>query len=368
MAAFAMNLTAISPLLPAISKTFSLSMAKAGTLFTAEFAGFIIFILIGGYLADKFSKKLVVAISLFGIIISLVLFTTTGKFYIAMILIGFAGGFGGIIESMTTAIVSDLNDVNRSFYVNLSQVFFGLGAIIGPLVAGLMVSAGINWKLFYYYLTALLLIPTIVFTFYKVPALPKSEALSIKDMGRALKNRKFLAICLCMTFYTGSEVGGWGWLSTLLQNSLGFSIAVAGIAVAVFWAAMTVGRYLCGYLTLKFKLRSIIIALAGLSSVVTLLAVFTSSAVFVWFVIIAMGLTYSSQFPLIVDYGTENSSTSSGITVSLLMGFGALGSMFVPYFIGLVGDYAGLRYGMIIPAVLLLLVAVFFTGFGRRTV
>lgn len=363
---FALSVTAISPLLPAISKTFSLSMSKAGTLFTAEFAGFIVFILIGGYLSEKFGKKLVVTISLFGMISSLLLFTIADRFYIAIILMAFAGGFGGIVESMATAIVSDLNEVNRSFYVNLSQVFFGIGAVVGPLAAGFIVSSGVEWKYYYYYLLALVLIPSIVFAAYKFPALPKSEVISIKELTVPLKSRKFFAICLCMVFYTGSEVGGWGWLSTLLKESMGFSIAKAGAAVAVFWIAMTVGRFFCAHLTLKFKPRSIVIALAALSSLATLLAVFTTLEVLVWMIIIVMGFTYSGQFPLLVGYGAANSSSSSGITVSILMGFGAIGSMLIPYFMGLVGDYAGLSYAMIIPAVLLMCVAVIFTSFRKK--
>jgi MFS family permease len=53
MALFAMALTITSPLLPAIAASFSLSMAESGVIFTANFIGFVAFILIGGILADR---------------------------------------------------------------------------------------------------------------------------------------------------------------------------------------------------------------------------------------------------------------------------------------------------------------------------
>lgn len=363
---FAMNLTIISPLLSEISQSFSLSLSEAGILFTAEFAGFIAFILVGGFLADKFGKKLIISISLFGMVISIFLFTLTGSFAAAMALMVLIGGFGGVIESMATAMVSDLNDVNRSFYVNLSQVFFGIGAIIGPLAAGFIISSGADWRVCYYILGALLVILSFLFTAWKMPELPRAEAMSVRDVGKALKSRRFIAICLCMTFYTGSEVGGWGWLSTLLKENMGFAAAKAGLAVAAFWTAMTAGRLLCGQLTFRFSLKRIVIILAGLSSIVTFLSVFAGSEILMWCVIVLMGLTYSSQFPLIVDLGTAGSSVSSGITVALLMGSGGVGSMAVPYLMGLVGDLSDLRYSMLIPGVLLMMVAIIFSFLGKE--
>jgi Fucose permease len=361
-----MNLTIISPLLPEISKTFSLNLAKAGSLFTAEFAGFIVFVLTGGFLADKFGKKLIVTVALFGMIGSILLFASSGSFYTSFILMLFVGGFGGIIESMATAMVSDLNEVNRSFYVNLSQVFFGCGAVAGPLLAGLVISKGLSWRFCYYIMVILILIPTIIFIVYKMPALPKFGAVKIKDMGKAFRSKKFIAIFICLAFYTGSEIGGWGWLSTLVKDNMGFSAAKAGISVALFWMAMTVGRFFCGQLTFKFKLRSIIIALAASSSIVTFLAVFAGSEILVWLVIIAMGLTYSSQYALMVDYGTDTSSVSSGITISTLMSGGAVGTMIVPYLMGIIGDNANLRLAMTLPSVLLMLTAIIFAGFGKK--
>ena len=366
LSVFAISLTSISPLLPAISKTFSLTKAKAGSIFTAQAFGFFIFILIGGFLADKYGKKQIINYSLFGFAISLLLFAISKTYYSLLLTIMFVGAFGGVLESISTALVFDLNKIKRSYYVNLSQVFFGFGAIIGPFLAGFILSREIEWRVYYYVLIIIVFVLALIFTLYKTPPTPKVISVTMKDLSGIFKNKKFILICFCMIFYTGSEIGGWGWLSTLVKENMHFSIEKSGLAVSVFWIAMTTSRILIGRLTLIYKLRSIIIILAALSSIVTLLAVFTSSEILVWFVIVALGLTYSSQFSLIVDYGTQNSSLSTGITVSLLIGSGAVGSMLVPYFMGVAGDHISLSYAMIIPTVLLMLVAIIFIGFGIR--
>lgn len=363
MAVFAMNLTIISPLLIEISKTFSLNIAQSGFIFTIEFAGFITFVLLAGLFTERLGKKAVVSFSLIGFTASLLLFSFAQNFLSACIIMFFLGGFGGVIESLITSLVSDLNDINKSFYVNLSQVFFGLGALVGPVVAGLTVSYGISWRISYQVLAALSLVLTLVFIIRKLPPLTKTDKVTFANIKRLLSDRNFLLICLCMLLYTGAEVGGWGWLCTLLKQSMGFSSTKSGIAVAVFWMAMTIGRFLCGPLTLRYSLKHIITVLAFLSAVVTMLSIVLFNEIAIWIVVAAMGFTYSSQFPFIASFGARLTDAPSSTVFSLLIGSGGLGSMLVPYIMGVVGNNAGMRNSMLIPAILLLFVGLIFSRF-----
>jgi fucose permease len=360
---FAVSLTSISPLLPAISKTFSLNKAQAGAIFTTEFTGFMLFIIFGGFLGDRFGKRQILMISVFGFAVSLTAFSLAGTYPAILITMFFVGGFGSILESMSMAMVFDIHEHKRSFYVNLSQVFFGAGAITGPFFAGMILSYDVNWRVYYYVLIFPVIILGFLFVFFKMPNIQNTSVTSLIDIGRVLKNRKFLLICLCMFLYVGSEIGGWGWLSTLLKEDLGFPIVKAGLAVSVFWIAMTAGRILCGSLTLKYKLKTIVITLASLSSIATFLSAFITTELLIWIVIAAMGLSYSSLFSLIVDYGTQNSSISSGITVALLIGSGSVGSMTVPYIMGIVGQNYDLSTAMLVPSFLLIFIAAVFIRF-----
>jgi fucose permease len=67
-----------------------------------------------------------------------------------------------------------------------------------------------------------------------------------------------------------------------------------------------------------------------------------------------------------VDYGTDTSSVSSDITISALMSGGALGIMIVPYLMGIIGDNINLPSAMILPAVLLMLIAIIFSALGKK--
>jgi fucose permease len=363
---FAMYLTIISPLLESIRNTYSLSISESGLLFTISFVGFLVFVLIGGMLADRYGKKNVLLFAMSGFTILLFAFSVSPNFIVLCITIFFIGGFGGVIESMTMAAISDLNPQNSIFYVNLSQVFFGIGAVVGPILAGIAVTSGLSWQICYVVLGILSLVLTVVLSTCEIPKVTSNNGFSLIQLKSSLKDIRFLLICICMILYTGSEVGGWGWLCTLLKQKLNFSISKASVAVAVFWIAMTIGRLVCGVLTSHFKMRNIIISLAFCSAIVTLFSSIVTNQFAIWVIIACMGLTYSSQFPLIVSYGNSHSKTSSGTSFAILLGFGSVGSMSVPYFMGIIGSVSTMSISMLLPAVLLFFIGIIFAIFNRN--
>lgn len=362
MALFAMVLTVTSPLLPALSASFSLGMAESGIIFSVNFAGFVAFILAGGVLADRWGKRRVLAVSMAGFALALLLMPMASSFAVVCALMFFIGGFGGILESQIGALITALNPERASYYLNLSQVFFGVGAVIGPVAAGLLLAAGGDWRLCYLALGMAASALASSFMIVRAPALSVTDRIRWSAFTALAGDRRFLLICLCMVLYTGAEVSSWGWMSTFLTHSMGFSIVESSAAVGVFWTAMTAGRFLCGLLTLRFDLRTIIIALAALSAGVTVASGLVSGKPATWVVIVALGLTYSSQWPLIVAYGSERYTASSGTVFALLVGSGGLGTTFIPYVTGVVGEQAGIRAAMISPAILLVAIALIFLG------
>ncbi|MCX7745705.1 MAG: MFS transporter [Clostridia bacterium] len=360
---YAISVTVISPLLTEISDTYSLSMTKSGLIFTVNFVGFITFVLIGGILADKFGKKKIISLSMMGFTAAIFVFPLAPDFYWVLIAMFFIGGFGGIMDSMASALVTDLNREKPSFYLNLAHVFFGVGAIMGPVAAGVFITYKIKWQVLFFILAILSCLFTIVFMALKVPESKGTDPISWAGVKGLVKNKGFLAICLCMFLYTGAEVGSWGWMSTFLKESAKFDPLKSSIAVAAFWLSITVGRIACGFITLRFKLRSIITVLAFLSAAATFLSGWIHSESTLWIIIILMGLTYSSQWPLIVSYGSSLHKTSSGTVFSLLIGSGAIGTMVIPFVMGVIGENISVQIAMASPAVLLLVLGFIFVGF-----
>jgi FHS family glucose/mannose:H+ symporter-like MFS transporter len=146
-------------------------------------------------------------------------------------------------------------------------------------------------------------------------------------------------------------------MSTFLSQSLGFSVVASSAAVGVFWAAVTIGRFAVGQLTLRYSAAAIIVALALASVVAVLLAAVVSEGAMVWVVIAALGLAFSSQWPLIVAFGSERYPASSGTVFALLVGSGGLGTTIIPLAMGTIGESSGLRAAMASPALAFLAIA-----------
>jgi Fucose permease len=362
---FAIELTMMSPLLTEISKTYALTFTQTGSIFTANFLGFTIFLFLGGILADLWGKKKVLTLALVGFTLTLALFPLAFHFYQAFIAIIFLGGFGGSIQGALNAMIAEINADKSTFYVNLTQVFFGIGAIIGPISAGILINSGFPWQLCYFILAGVFLLLTTIFCCIKFPALAQSNKISWNGFTKLISDSKFLIICLCMFFYTGSEIGGWGWMATFCKQNLKFTPLKSSMAVAVFWGAMSIGRLICGRLSLHFSSRKIIIVLASLSTVATVLAGVIQNEIVVFLVITIMGLAYSSQWPLIVAYGSKYHPENSGIVYALLIGCGGFGSTLIPLLMGFIADNTNSRIAMISPAIWFLAIALIFMNFKR---
>jgi fucose permease len=318
-------------------------------------------------MADEWGKRRVLSVTMVGFSVSLLLMSIVPSFALACLVMVFIGGFGGIIESQIGALVAALNPHRTSYYLNLAQVFFAIGAVVGPIAAGLLLSVGADWRVCYILTGILALALTGVFLLIRAPVLSATDRMSWPAFRSLVSDRRFLLICLCMLMYTGAEVGSWGWMSTFLTQGMGFSVVKSSTAVGVFWIAVTAGRFLCGLLTLRFDLRVIIVTLAALSALVTALSGFAASEPMVWCIIVAMGLTYSSQWPLIVAYGNAHYTTSSGTVFALLVGSGGLGTTVIPYAMGVIGEQTTVRIAMISPAILLLAIAAIFFRMERAS-
>jgi fucose permease len=363
---FGIVLTSTSPLLIEIAKTFHLNLAESGTVFTLNFSGFVLFIFIGGFLSDFVGKKKILLIALFGYAVSLVLIVISPNYLLFSLLIFFSGGFGGVIEVLANSIVGEINAKNKTYYINLLQVFFGIGAIIGPITASLIVTHQMSWKIWYLICGMLCFALSLMLIYAKMDLKQSDESIHLSEVKDLAKDFKFLLITLCMFLYTGSEIGSWGWMSTFLKNNLNFTIVEGSLAVAVFWLAMTIGRFLVGQASLKFRTSQLVIVLSFLSSFIILFSIIFTSIPMMWILVFLMGLSFSSIWPLVLAYGGDYRKSTSGTLFSVLVGAGGIGATVIPLLMGIAAAQFGSPFAMILPIFFLSAVGLTFLFFKNK--
>ena len=132
---YAVYLGAVGVLLPALGIAFHLGPAVEGRLFPANFAGFIVGVLLCGTLSDRVGRKPVL---LGGIALYALALVLAGR---AAELRGGPGGLRligmgtGAMETVASALAADLFPERRAFIINALQVAFGAGAACSPSLA-----------------------------------------------------------------------------------------------------------------------------------------------------------------------------------------------------------------------------------------
>jgi len=362
---YGMVLAVLGPLLPSITKTFGLSIAQTGMIFSANFFGYIVFTLLSGFLADKYGKKKILAIILCGAFVSLLFLSLSTRSGIMMIFMFFAGGCCGCLESLTSAVLVDINPSRESFYVNASQIFFGIGSIFAPLLAGIALANGIAWKWCYIILSALFFVTFIILLTAKVHRTYPAATIQLSYIRKIITNRKVQILFACMFCYSGAETCSWGWLSTFLEKEAGFGIIWASSAVSVLWAFIVAGRIGCLGIMSKLDEKKIIISLAFITAAGILMLAQVKSPILIWTAIGIIGIGYSAQWPLILAYGLKDWPGYSGTVGSVMISGTALGMTIIPWLAGQIGNAHGMRAAMSFPSAFLIIIALIFIYFMK---
>ena len=134
----------ILPLLPYYAETFNATKFQTGLLIAVYALMQLIGAPILGRLSDRFGRRPILLISIFGTFLGFVLFgfaTSLWMLFVARILDGITGGN----LSVAQAYISDVTDAqNRAKGLGLVGAAFGIGFIIGPVTGGLLSQYGYN--------------------------------------------------------------------------------------------------------------------------------------------------------------------------------------------------------------------------------
>ncbi len=364
----AVIITTIGPLVNEMEAAFSLQMAESGVLLMAMFIGFTIFTFTGGVLADRFGKKNVLFTFLGIMTCSLLAISFAGSFWTACVLLLAIGGGAGIMESMSNALLSEIGQEKGTFHVNMVQVVFGIGAFAGNALIGLCLSSGIPWRTIYIALAVLGAVSAILTGATRMPKLPPQDKISFHAFRRLFSSPVFIAVCICLLLYTGSEAGAWGWMATFMKENLAFSKLDSSMSVGVFWLAMVAGRLIVTALMRKLKIRTLILILAFPSAAATLGSAFVTTREMGWVVTVLMGFCYSSIWPLLVSYGSERYKQNTGTVFATFIASGGVGMSTIPLLMGMMGQYINIRTAMALPAVFFLAIGILFLFIERISI
>jgi fucose permease len=349
------------PCLTAIADTYQIPLGRTGLLFTLYSAGLIPAVLLAGFLAETIGKRRIIAGSILVLGISSALFAAAPAvgqqpiFALALAVMVLMGIGAGGIESIGNALIADENQPSPAFAMNFVHAFFAVGAVIGPLGAGLLLRAGLPWQVVFY-AGAGLLVLLLTAMLGQRGVRDRSGESPLAAMGLFRSSLLWLLL-IVLSFYVGAEVGFSAWVSPLMEKVLGADRGTAALAVSIFWAFMIVGRIAVSVLSTRFRPAPLLLAV-GIGSALASYGVARSPGVGLCLTMSAVnGLFMAGVFGLVATDAARYFREKSGAVFGILTAGVGVGAMLVPAAMGLLASAADLRMAMLVPAVLMAIVA-----------
>jgi fucose permease len=163
--------------------------------------------------------------------------------------------------------------------------------------------------------------------------------------------------------YVGVEQGINNWSSEFLNQYHNLDPNVVGVQViSSYWGNLTIGTLVSLFLIKFFSSRFLLKIYAISSSVLILIALF-SSAEYSIFSFKLIGFTISGIWSVMIALGLNSIKEHHGMFSGILIS-GIVGGAIFPFLIALIGEFMGLKIGMLI--IFLGLIYILFVGFVAK--
>ena len=351
-----LTLAALGPSLPILALRIGVDIAALGGLFTATSVGVIIAQLGVVRAGRRFDQRTILAASVLLMGVGGMAIAQGGALstlFAAALLSGL--GFGGVVATGNT-LVARLFPGRSAAALNGINLFFGVGAMVGPAIAG-AANARFNAPQLALWVGGGLmaaLAPVVL----GAAARSVSGAASTSGARVAAPPRSWL-FGLMLLVYTGTEIGFGAWLTLYMVSSAALDLVSAALVVSGFWLALTSGRALAATLGGQISVYGLLkLCLIGLLLGTILLTLSIGNLVITCIGVLLFGLSCGPIFPTVI--ALVSSSTPGSTATSMVLAMGNSGGLLVPALIGLLLT----RYGPPAVAGLLVLAALLMIGLG----
>lgn len=351
---------------------FKAQLETAGLLFMTIAGGTIVSSLFSGKVLDRFGTGIV---TFFSSLITagalLGLHFAPSIFWLFLFSIPLGLGAGAVDAGLNNYVASHY----KAHHMSWLHCFWGVGATLGPVIMAQFISGQQSWRSGYLAIAGLqfLLVVILFFTLplwskigRNIQANKENELENTNNDRENNENPKPMQIrgvklaLISFLFYCGAEATMGLWGSSFLINVKDLSIEAAAKWVSLYYAGITIGRFITGFITFKISNRTLIrmgqiIALVGATF---LFLPLPSSFSLVGFIMVGLGL--APIFPCMLQetpirFGQKHSGTIMGYQMAVAY----TGSTFLPPLLGFIAAQSTIG---IFPFVIAAFIAMMFWG------
>jgi FHS family glucose/mannose:H+ symporter-like MFS transporter len=335
--------------LPEMRARLQINFAQQGNIFLLLYLGIFCASLIVGPLIDQWGNRANLLVSSAIVAGAMLIFAGAHSFMLASLAAVLLGIGGGGLNTCTNALVSDLYGEQRGPMLNLLGIFFGIGALLIPLLAA-SIEGHFTIAQLFIFCAALAFACALAYGAISFPAGRANQAFSLRETLGVAKYPGVLLLGFILFLESGNEASIGGWTSTYV-NGAGYSPRTATLALAAYWAAlmlsrMAAARLLAGIAKSQLVAASAVLSLAGCAILLTshLLGFLIAGTAII-------GLSYGPVFPTTLAIAGDRYSKRAGTVFGLLFSIALMGGMLLPWAVGQASQQLGLRMGMLVPGI-----------------
>ena len=252
----------------------------------------------------------------------------------------------------------------ESRHMSWLHCMWGVGTTIGPVVMGVALSGGLSWNSGYRYI-ALFQIALTAVLFCSLPLWHKRpDATPDGTVPKALTLPQVFAlpgakeVMLCFFCYCAVESTAGMWAASYCTLFRGIDAKRAASWASLFYVGITIGRFFCGFITMKLNDQKMIRLGQAVIAIGTILMLLPLGDSFLFIGLILIGLGCAPIYPSIIHETPANfgADLSQGI-IGIQMAFAYVGTCLMPPVFGVLGQHISFGlYPVFLMAILILMV------------
>lgn len=276
---------------------FSLTTTQLGLIVTASYIGNLVFLLVGGNLSTRFSKKRVLQVLILIWMAALALFAFTSNYTVLLIGMALALGSSTLLNTTMNLITPLLFATAPGFFVNFLFFTQEIGTSGSQYILGSHADGFAFWQHTNLVLLILGAVAFVLLLFCNVPEEAAAPADAPAQKG-GYNWRIIVPYVLVFGFYFIAEHGVMNWMVAYGVDGLGLPQASAAKYLSVFFGGMMIGRLCLSPLVDKLGALKSLAAFGGVSCVLYLIGSLGGAVTMpVWAI---SGLSFSILYPTLV--------------------------------------------------------------------
>ncbi|KAH8918360.1 MFS general substrate transporter [Atractiella rhizophila] len=332
-------------LIPYMQSAFGVSYTPVSLIFVVQMVGYIVATFTNNYLVDTLGRGIILVSAMGLQAIGYALLSPAFNFPLLLIL-NFFTGYGACISN-SSAVAYAGSRPNSAWKIAMIEAFYGLGGLVGPFVATLLIENGAKWSFFYIVEACVCAANAILFGIsfgLKVENSARDHGEHSREAGaedhHAQKLKKILQskdawiLALFVFLSVGAEVSISGWIASFLIKERG-GTSSAGYVGTGFWGGMMLGSLFSSVLSVWLGGRKGVFYYLALSLALEFIIWFVpnleGNAVAVAFVGLAMGPLYPNATNLALNRLPRALHTG---TVTFMAALGKTGGALFPFLTG----------------------------------